>query len=68
MSEIALSASASENSERAEATYASIAWVSASMPVCAVRVCGIVSGMSVSRTAMSGVTSKSASGYLMPVE
>ena len=43
-----------------------MAWVKASIPVCAVSVGGIVSARSGSTTAISGVILKSASGYLTP--
>ena len=46
-------------------TYASMAWVSASIPVWAVR-WGMVSASSGSTMATSGVMLKSASGYLTP--
>ena len=64
---IAWIANGSENGECNPATYASIAWVKASIPVCAVNVCGIVSASDGSTIATSGVISKSASGYLIPV-
>ena len=46
----------------------SIAWVNASIPVCAISFCGIVCASSGSTIATSGVILKSASGYLMPFE
>ena len=47
-------------------TYASIAWVNASIPVWATSLGGIVSAKSGSTIATSGVILKSAKGYLMP--
>ena len=60
-------ASPSLYAEFAVETYASTEWVIASIPVCATSFLGIVSANAGSTIATSGVISKSAIGYLIPL-
>ena len=64
---IALIANGSVNGLFNVETYASIAWVKASIPVWATRWGGSVATRAGSTIAISGVILKSARGYLIPL-